>query len=229
IVARTDAAVPSADGTPNPRVSDELGALDAAVGRLTHSMDRFIWDSDILARLTAAMMLVDDARRLLVFNVTAETLLGPDLARFRGRPLLGVDGPLPVARGNEPLADVMGEAERAGAALHVEEVQASTWSGAPLLLDVTIQSQPGREPSGGSVLLLRAAREERRSGGRIRGADKPALPGGMPARIAHEARPPPAPLRGLGELRQPAPAARDRPREYAARIPQAVERQERLV
>ena len=62
IVARTDAAVPSADGTPNPRVSDELGALDAAVGRLTHSMDRFIWDSDILARLTAAMMLVDDAR-----------------------------------------------------------------------------------------------------------------------------------------------------------------------
>src|SRR2546425_8461631 len=136
LVARTAAAVPSADGTPNPRVSDELGALDAAVGRLTLSMDRFISDSDILARLPAAMLLVDDARRLLVFNVTAETLLGPDLARFRGRPLLGVDGPLPVARGNEPLADVMGEAERAGAALHVEEVQASTWSGTPLLLDV---------------------------------------------------------------------------------------------
>src|SRR5207244_1441692 len=116
IVARTDAAVPSADGTPNPRVSDELGALDAAVGRLTLSMDRFISDSDILARLPAAMLLVDDARRLLVFNVTAEALLGPDLARFRGRPLLGVDGPLPVARGNEPLAGVMGEAERAGAA-----------------------------------------------------------------------------------------------------------------
>src|SRR2546427_1463393 len=114
IVARTDAAVPSADGTPNPRVSDELGALDAAVGRLTLSMDRFISDSDILARLPAAMLLVDDARRLLVFNVTAETLLGPDLARFRGRPLLGVDGPLPVARGNEPLADVRSEERRVG-------------------------------------------------------------------------------------------------------------------
>src|SRR5439155_1233596 len=129
IVERTDAAVPTANGFPAHRVPDELGALDVAVGRLTLSMDRFVSDSDILARLPAAMLLVDDARRLLVFNVTAETLLGPDLARFRGRPLLGVDGPLPVARGNEPLADVMGEAERAGAALHVEEVQASTWSG----------------------------------------------------------------------------------------------------
>ncbi len=110
IVERTEAAAPTADGKPNDRVSDELGALDAAVGRLTLSMDRFISDSDILARLPAAMLLVDAARRLSVFNVTAETLLGSDLARFRGRPLLGVDGPLPVARGNEPLADVLGQA-----------------------------------------------------------------------------------------------------------------------
>jgi len=209
IVARTDAAVPSADGTPNPRVSDELGALDAAVGRLTLSMDRFISDSDILARLPAAMLLVDNARRLLVFNVTAETLLGPDLARFRGRPLLGVDGPLPVARGNEPLADVMGEAERAGAALHVEEVQASTWSGTPLLLDVTIQSQPGREPSGGSVLLLRDASEKRRIREQIKRADQLALLGGMTARIAHEVRTPLASLRGLVELLQADLADRD--------------------
>ena len=229
IVERTDAAVPTANGFPAHRVPDELGALDVAVGRLTLSMDRFVSDSDILARLPAAMLLVDDARRLLVFNVTAETLLGPDLARFRGRPLLGVDGPLPVARGNEPLADVMGEAERAGAALHVEEVQASTWSGTPLLLDVTIRSQPGREPSGGSVLLLRDASEKRRIREQIKRADQLALLGGMTARIAHEVRTPLASLRGLVELLQADLADRDRPQEYLVRILQAVERQERLV
>ena len=57
IVARTDAAVPSANGFPAHRVPDELGALDAAFGRLTLSMDRFVSDSDILARLPAAMLL----------------------------------------------------------------------------------------------------------------------------------------------------------------------------
>src|SRR2546427_5345442 len=229
IVARTHAAVPPADGTPNPPVSDELGALHAAVGRLTLSMDRFISDSDILARLPAAMLLVDNARRLLMFNVTAETLLGPDLARFRGRPLLGVDGPLPVARGNEPLAHALGQAELAPAVLHVDEVQASTWSGRPLLLDVTIQSQPGREPGAGFVLLLRDASEKRRIREQIKRADQLALLGGMTARIAHEVRTPLASLRGLVELLQADLADRDRPQEYLIRILQAVERQERLV
>src|SRR5256712_4797362 len=108
IVERTEAAVPTADGTPDDRASDELGALDAAVGRLTLSMDRFISDSDILARLPAAMLVVDDTRRLLMFNVTAETLLGPDLSRFRGRPLLGVDLPPPRAGGAAPAAHGLG-------------------------------------------------------------------------------------------------------------------------
>src|SRR2546426_12802969 len=123
----------------------------------------------------------------------------------------------------------MGEAERAGAALHVEEVQASTWSGTPLLLDVTIQSQPGREPSGGSVLLLRDASEKRRIREQIKRADQLALLGGMTARIAHEVRTPLASLRGLVELLQADLADRDRPQEYLDRILQAGERQERLV
>src|SRR5207244_1557198 len=169
------------------------------------------------------------ARRLLVFNVTAESLLGSDLARFRGRPLLGVDGPLPVARGNEPLADVLGQAELTPTALHVEEVQASTWSGRPLLLDVTIQSQPGREPGLGFVLLLRDASEKRRIREQIKRADQLALLGEMAARIAHEVRTPLASLRGLVELLQADFAEHDRPRQYLERALQAVERQERLV
>ncbi|PYM97631.1 MAG: hypothetical protein DME07_24940 [Candidatus Rokuibacteriota bacterium] len=229
IVERTDAAAPSADGTPDDRVSDELGALDAAVGRLTLSMDRFISDSDILARLPAAMLLLDAARRLLVFNVTAETLLGPDLERFRGRSLLGVDGPLPVVRGNEPLADVLGQAELEPTAFHVEEVQVSTWSGSPLLLDVTIQRQPGREPGLGFVLLLRDASEKRRIREQIKRADQLALLGEMAARIAHEVRTPLASLRGLVELLQAELTGHDRQRQYLERALQAIERQERLV
>jgi two-component system sensor histidine kinase AtoS len=229
IVERTDAGVPTADVTPVDRVADELGALDVAVGRLTLSMDRFISDSDILGRLPAAMLLVDDARRLLSFNVTAVTLLGPDLARFRGRPLLGEDGPLPVARGNEPLAHAMGQAERARTVLHVDEVQASTWSEKPLLLDVTIQSQPWSESGVGFVLLLRDASEKRRIREQIKRADQLALLGGMAARIAHEVRTPLATLRGLVELLQADLAGPDRQRQYLERILQAVERQEQLV
>jgi signal transduction histidine kinase len=228
IVERTEAAAPTAD-SPDDRVSDELGALDAAVGRLTLSMDRFISDSDILARLPAAMLLVDTARRLLMFNVTAEALLGPDLARFRERTLLGVDGPLPVTRGNEPLADVLGQAELTPTALHVEEVQASTWSGKPLLLDVTIQRQPAREPGVGFVLLLRDASERRRIRDQIKRADQLALLGEMAARIAHEVRTPLASLRGLVELLQVDLAEYDRPRQYLERALKAIERQERLV
>ena len=229
IVERTDATVPTADGTPEDRVSDEIGALDVAVGRLTLSMDRFVSDSDILARLPAAMLLVDDARRLLSFNVTAETLLGPDLTRFRGRPLLGEDGPLPVARGNEPIAHAMGQAERVPAVLHVDEVQASTWSGRPLLLDITIQSEPGRETGVGFVLLLRDASEKRRVREQIKRADQLALLGAMAARIAHEVRTPLAAIRGLVELLQADLVERGRPRQYLEHILQAVERQERLV
>ncbi len=161
--------------------------------------------------------------------MTAETLLGPELARFRGRPLLGVDGPLPVARGNEPLADVLGQAELTPTALHVEEVQASTWSGRPLLLDVTIQSQPGREPGAGFVLLLRDASEKRRIREQIKRADQLALLGEMAARVAHEVRTPLAAIRGLVELLQADLAEHDRPRQYLERALQAIDRQERLV
>jgi signal transduction histidine kinase len=229
IVERTDAAAPTADGTPRDSVSDELGALDAAVGRLTLSMDRFISDSDILARLPVAMLLVDAANRLLAFNVTAVTLLGSDLASFRGRPLLGVNGLLPSTRDNEPLAHALAQAALAPTALHVEEVQASSWSGKPLLLDVTIQRQPEPERGLGFVLLLRDASEKRRIREQIKRADQLALLGEMAARVAHEVRTPLASLRGLVELLQADLAEHDRPRMYLERALQAVERQERLV
>src|SRR5262249_2105722 len=68
IVEKAEALSPDLDGASGRRtttVRDELGALDAAVGRLTLSMDRFVRDSDILARLPEGMLLLHPGRTLL--------------------------------------------------------------------------------------------------------------------------------------------------------------------
>ena len=95
-------AAVGATGSPQ-KVTDELGALDAAVGRLTLSMDQFVRDSDILARLPEGMLLVLSGGDLLSFNATAETLLGLALERFRGVPILAPRGLFPLGRGNAAL------------------------------------------------------------------------------------------------------------------------------
>lgn len=228
IVDKTEHVVPAFDPAPR-RVRDELGALDVAVGRLTVSMDRLISDSAILGQLPAAILVVDDARRLVSFNGSAEKLLGEPLAGFRGHPLLGVDGALPVIRGNEPLAEVMAEADAGRRVLHADEVKATTRSGHALLLDVTIQSHDGREPGGAFVLLLRDASEKRRIREQIKRADQLAFLGEMAARIAHEVRTPLAGLRGLVELLQVDLADHHRSQDYLERILHAVEHQEQLV
>src|SRR6266567_999577 len=88
IVEKAEALSPRVDEELGVRrkpttVRDELGVLDAAVGRLTLSMDRFIRDSDILARLPEGMLLVDPAGALVSFNATAETLLDLALETYR--------------------------------------------------------------------------------------------------------------------------------------------------
>ena len=67
-----------------PRPADEIGALDATIGRLTLSMARFIRDSDILARLPEGMLLMGPGGDLLSFNTTAEVVLECALEPFRG-------------------------------------------------------------------------------------------------------------------------------------------------
>jgi two-component system, NtrC family, sensor histidine kinase AtoS len=228
LVERTEAAAPIVDVTPND-VRDELGALDVAVGRLTVSMDRLISDSAILGQLPAAILVVDDARRLVSANTTADTLLGPHLSRFYGRPLLGVDGAMPVVRGNEPFAELLGQADKGRAVLHVDEVAVSTSAGRALLLDATIKIQPGGDTGGGFVILLRDASEKRRIREQIKRADQLAFLGEIATRIAHEVRTPLASLRGLVELLEADIADPDRARQYLERIVHAIEHQEQLV
>jgi signal transduction histidine kinase len=209
---------------------DELGALDAAVGRLTLSIDRFVRDSDILARLPEGMILLGPDGSLLSFNATAETLLdlmAPD--RFRGEPVLAANGLFPRGKGNEPLARLLEEMRDGQRQVWSGEIALTTAGDHRLLLEVTAQR---REVAGGSpflVLLFRDAEEKRRIRDEIRRADQLAFLGGMAARVAHEIRTPLATVRGLVELLETDMAPDDRRRPYIERILLGMDRQDRLV
>jgi len=227
IIEKAEAISPAGDETPAKKVLDELGALDAVVGRLTLSMDRFVRDTDILARLPEGMLLLGVNGSLISFNATAETLLELPLEPFRGKPILSDHGPFPLAKGNEPLARLLdGLAERS---VFSGEVQVTATTGRSLLLEVTLQGREGLQDSSVLVLLCRDASEKRRIREEIRRADQLAFLGGMAARIAHEVRTPLATIRGLVELLQADFPEADPRQEYVDRILRGLERQDRLV
>lgn len=216
-------------GPPPARVRDELGALDAAVGRLTLSMDRFVRDSDILARLPEGMVLLDPKGSLLSFNTTAEALLGLKLERFRGTPILAPAGPFPLEAGNEALARLLDDTPEVGHRAQLNEVTVTTTTGSSLLLEITAQRRDWGPASTAQVLVFRDASEKRRIRDEIRRADQLAFLGGLAARIAHEIRTPLATIRGLLELLQSDLPQTDTRRQYIDRVLQAVDRQDRLV
>jgi len=214
--------------TPRP-ARDELGALDAALGRLTLSMDRFVRDSDILARLPEGMLLLGPAGGLLSFNATAETLLGMPLERYRGAPVLSSAGPLPLARGNAALAALLDEAGAGASAGPMSEVSVTTAAGQTLRLEITAQRREWAAGSSSLLLLVRDASEKQRIRDEIRRADQLAFLGGMAVKVAHEIRTPLATIRGLLELLQADLAEGDSRRGYIERVLQALDRQDRLV
>jgi signal transduction histidine kinase len=210
-------------------VRDELGALDAAVGRLTLSMDRFVRDSDILARLPEGMLLLDPAGTLVSYNATAEALLDLSLDPYRGEPILSDIGAFPLASGNGRLARLL-EGEATGLEpVHDNEVPVVTAKGHALLLEITAQRRDWGRAATAQVLVIRDASEKRRIREEIRRADQLAFLGGMAARIAHEIRTPLAAIRGLLELLQADLPAGDQRRQYIDRVLIGVDRQNRLV
>src|SRR5499425_2376853 len=232
IVEKAEALSPDLDGASGRRtttVRDELGALDAAVGRLTLSMDRFVRDSDILARLPEGMLLLDPGGTLVSFNATAETLLDLPLERFRGEAILSDIGAFPLARGNAPLARLLEDDVTRFEPVHDNEVAVVTAKGQSLLLEITAQRRDWGRAATAQVLVFRDASEKRRIREEIRRADQLAFLGGMAARIAHEIRTPLAAIRGLLELLQADLAADDARRQYIDRVLIGVDRQNRLV
>ena len=231
IAQKAEALTARVDGGAAPAgPRDELGALDAAVGRLTLSMDRFVRDSDILSRLPEGMLLLGPGGDLLSFNTTAEVVLETSLERFRGVPLLSNQGLFPLAAGNEQLARLLDDATLEERSLQLGEVSVETAAGREILLEVTVQHREWRRESTALILLFRDASEKRRIREEIRRADQLAFLGGMAARVAHEIRTPMATVRGLVELLQADLSEADTTRrQYIDRVLQAVDRQDRLV
>src|SRR6266545_6109492 len=228
IMKKAEALSPPPGNAAGATVTDELGALDAAVGRLTLSMDQFVRDSDILGRLPEGMLLVLSRGDLVSFNATAETLLGLALQRFRGVPILAPEGLFPLERGNTHLGVVLEESARELRASQ-SEVAVTTADGRALSLEVTVQRREWGADAAALVLLFQDASQKQRIREEIRRADQLAFLGGMAARVAHEIRTPLATIRGLMELLQvDLPPAQARG-EYMRRILQAVDRQDKLV
>ena len=229
IVAKAEALSPIVGDLYTARPArDELGALDAVLGRLTLSMDRFVRDSDILARLPEGMLLLGPAGGLLSFNATAETLLGMPLERYRGVPLLSSAGLFP-ARGNPALAALLDEAALSTEPVHMSEIEATTAAGRAHLLEITAQRRAWGVDSASLLLLVRDASEKQRIREEIRRSDQLAFLGGMAAKVAHEIRTPLATIRGLLELLEADLAGNDSRRVYIERVLQALDRQDRLV
>ena len=229
IVRKAEAVSPPARTEVPRKVTDELGALDAAVGRLTLSVDQFVRDSDILSRLPEGILLLLPTDELLSYNTTAEILLGLSLERFRGIPILSPVGIFPLGKGNEALARLLCEASMHQHSAHMSEVKATSATDQELLLEVTIQHREWGTDSTAAVVLLRDASEKQRIREEIRRTDQLALLGGMAARVAHQIRTPLATIRGLLELLQADLPLGGTNKEYMERIIQAVDRQDRLV
>ena len=229
IVKKAEALSPALPAEREEHATDELGALDAAVGRLTLSLDQFIRDSDILSRLPEGMLLLLPTDELLSFNATAEVVLGLSLERFRGVPILSPAGVFPLGKGNEALARLLGEATTREHPARMSEVAVTCASGQELLLEVTVQHREWGSNSTAVVLLFRDASEKQRIREEIRRADQLALLGGMAARVAHQIRTPLATIRGLLELLQADLALEGSSKDYMQRIIHAVDRQDRLV
>ena len=229
ILEKAERLLPASGAERPQNRPDELGALDAALGRLTLSVDQFVRDSDILSRLPEGMLLLLSTDELLSFNATAETLLGLSLDRFRGIPILAPAGLFPLGRGNQALARFLFDGAKYQQSAHTDEMAVTPVNGRELLLEMTIQHREWGPDSTAVVLLFRDASEKQRIREEIRRTDQLALLGGMAARVAHQIRTPLATIRGLLELLQADLALEGSNKGYMERIIAAVDRQDRLV
>jgi len=214
--------------------TDELGALEQAFGHLTLSIDRFVRDSEILARLPQGMIFVGAQGELVDYNAAAEGILGVSLAPYIGKGIWEKEGLLPEGPENHRLRELCEQAMGTAAVVTGGEVK--VWletaflpagTDACRLLEVSIQGWQGRD-SPGVVIIFQDAAAKQRIREQIRQADQLAFLGGLAAQFSHQVRTPLTTIRGLLELLQTDPPPAEVRQEYFDRIVRGLHRLDRL-
>jgi len=216
------------DLPPSNRSTDELGALQAAFGRLMISIDRFVRDSDILSHLPQGLLYLGPNGKLIDFNPGAEEILGTSLGPYSKKIVWGPDGLFSKGRDNDRLRDLCQEVMSADGPVRVGEMNFQLGTGESRLLEVNLQRWQGSKKAG-ALIILQDASEKQRIREQIRHADQLAFLGGLTAQLAHQVGTPLTVIKGLVELLQRDFAATDSRQEYIRRILIGVERIDQLV
>ncbi len=216
------------DLPPSSSSTDELGALQAAFGRLMISIDRFVRDSDILSHLPQGLLYLGPNGKLVDFNPGAEEILATSLDPYAKKVVWEAGGLLPDGLGNERLKELCEQVVNAEGPVAVGEMEIRLGNGQSRLLEVNLQRWQGSKKTG-ALINFQDATEKQRIREQIRHADQLAFLGGLTAQLAHQVGTPLTVIKGLVELLQRDYSATDSRQEYIRRILMGVERIDRLV
>jgi len=213
---------------PTGSSTDELGALQAAFGRLKISIDHLVRDSDILSHLPQGLLYLSPSGELIDFNPGAEEVLATSLDHYSKKVVWGSDGLLPESLDNDRLRELCQQVVNGEGPISVGELNIRLGTGKSRLLEVSLQRWQGSKETG-ALINFQDATEKQRIREQIRHADQLAFLGGLTAQLAHQVGTPLTVIKGLVELLQRDFAATDSRQEYIRRILMGVERIDRLV
>src|SRR5437016_2148391 len=234
LLQRAEALVHTdAPHAPQP-ATDELGALQQAFGQLTLSIDRFVRDSEILARLPQGLLFIGPGGELVDYNSAAESILGCSLMPFTRQAVWEPAGLFPEGPENGRLKALCQQATGtadpvAGGEVHVRLGPAYWPAGSPesCRLEVTLRRWP-QGTEAGALIMFQDASAKHHIREQIRQADQLAFLGGLAAQFSHQVRTPLTAVRGLLELlRADAPPTAHQ-QEYFDRIMRGLHRLDHL-
>ena len=234
LIRRTEALMKTdISQVPQP-ATDELGALQHVFGQLTLSIDRFVRDSEILARLPQGLLFIGPGGELVDYNTAAECILGISLEPYAQQVMWGPDGLFPAGPENGRLQNLCQQATEtadpvAGGEVHVRLGPAGLPAGMPEshLLEMTLRRwQHGTAAD--AVIMFQDASAKQRIREQIRKADQLVFLGGLAAQFSHQVRTPLTAVRGLLELLRADVAPTANHQEYFDRIMRGLHRLDRL-
>lgn len=212
----------------SPSLTDELGALEAAFGRLSMSVNRFVRDSDILAQLPQGLIFLTPDGELADFSPGTEGILGISLKPYSGRVIWGRDGLFPEGLNDSQLKRFFFQGIESNEPASAGEVNIRLGTGEARLLEMSFRKW-GTAGETGALMIVQDATEKQRIREQIRRSDQLAFLGGLTAQLAHQVGTPLTVIRGLAELLRDDPSSVDSRRDYLERILRSTDRINQLV